>query len=166
MQIEPFDVDQLGPNSYDVRLARHLFVLQGPWGSPSWDMKREVPYKEIRIPDEGVILQPDWCCLGVTVEWTHTPQHIPKYEGRSTPARYFLQSHMTAGVGDRGYAGHWTLEIQVAKPLRIYPFMRIGQILFTEPVGIKDSLSYEEKGNYHHERQSEPRPKLPQPSNF
>lgn len=59
----------------------------------------------------------------------HFVQH---YDGRSTCGRLGIQSHMTAGFGDYGFAGSFTLEIQVAVPIKVYAGMRIGQVFFTE----------------------------------
>ena len=44
-------------------------------------------------------------------------------------------SHVSAGFGDIGFKGSWTLEMVVAQPVRIYPGMRIGQIYWHKPVG-------------------------------
>lgn len=57
---------------------------------------------------------------------------VQHYDGRSTCGRLGIQSHMTAGFGDYGFAGAFTLEIQVAVPIKVYPGMRIGQVFFTE----------------------------------
>jgi dCTP deaminase len=38
--------------------------------------------------------------------------------------------HVTAGFGDVGFAGFWTLEIFVIQPLVIYPNVEICQIYY------------------------------------
>jgi dCTP deaminase len=38
--------------------------------------------------------------------------------------------HVTAGFGDVGFSGFWTLEIFVIQPLRIYPGVEICQIYY------------------------------------
>ncbi len=45
----------------------------------------------------------------------------------------FLQ--ITADLGQLGKAHKWTLEIQVVKKLRVYPFMEIGKVTFWLPKG-------------------------------
>ncbi len=56
------------------------------------------------------------------------------YEGRSTCARIGLASHITAGFGDYGFAGSFTLEIvnHAHYPIQLRPGMRIGQVAFDE----------------------------------
>jgi len=54
------------------------------------------------------------------------------YEGRSTMGRIGIASHVTAGFGDVGFQGAFTLELVNLFPLPIvlYAGMRIGQISF------------------------------------
>ena len=42
---------------------------------------------------------------------------------------------MSAGFGDIGFRGNWTLEMVVAQLVRIYPGMRIGQLYWHNPDG-------------------------------
>lgn len=173
IKLEPFDVKRVGPNSYDVSLASTLYRLKLPSEGSSCvtsslmrqclDVYYEPEYEKIVLDDSGFILQPGQLYLGVTQEFSHTPHHIPCYEGRSTLARYGVQSHQTAGFGDIDYAGHWTLELTVTLPVRIYPGIRIGQLYFDEPTG---NTSNQYRGHYAYEQYTEnPKPKLPVPGN-
>jgi dCTP deaminase len=38
--------------------------------------------------------------------------------------------HVTAGYGDVGFKGFWTLEIVAVEPVRIYSNMEIGQLSY------------------------------------
>ncbi len=38
--------------------------------------------------------------------------------------------HVTAGFGDVGFCGYWTLEIFVVQPLVIYPDVEVCQIYY------------------------------------
>jgi len=40
--------------------------------------------------------------------------------------------HATAGRGDVGFCNHWTLELSVVQPVRIYAGMPIGQLIYFE----------------------------------
>jgi dCTP deaminase len=51
-------------------------------------------------------------------------------EGRSSIGRLGLYIHVTAGFGDVGFAGYWTLEIQCIHPIIIYPMAQICQIYY------------------------------------
>jgi dCTP deaminase len=129
--IEPFDPACIGPNSYDVHLAPDMFVYR----EPVLDTRRENRGRSFHIPEEGLVLQPGTLYLGATVEHTECPDLIPTYEGRSSMGRLGLFSHITAGFGDVGFRGRWTLELAVVQPVRVYAGMRIGQLSFYRPDG-------------------------------
>lgn len=86
--------------------------------------------KRIAIPEEGLIIEPGTLYLGRTVEYTKTEGCVPMIEGRSSIGRLGLFIHITAGFGDVGFAGFWTLEISCIQPIRIYPFVAICQIFY------------------------------------
>ena len=127
--INPFNSDQIGPNSYDVRLSDKLKIYDFSKTSVL-DCKKSNPTKTFIIPDEGIVLQPNILYLGSTVEKIGSDNYIPMYEGRSSMARLGIQSHLSAGFGDIGFSSNWTLEIAVIHPTIVYPNMRIGQVYF------------------------------------
>lgn len=127
--IEPFNEENLGPNSYDVRLDDKLIVYDME-RCGVLDYKQQNPVMILHIPPEGLVLQPNRLYLGTTIERAGSNFYIPMYEGRSSMARLGFQSHISAGFGDVGFKDKWTLEITVIHPLRIYPGIRIGQIFF------------------------------------
>jgi len=127
--IDPFNPEHLGPNSYDLRLSDTLLVYQGY----TLDAKRRNVSIRREIPKDGIVLVPGRLYLGSTVEYTETPNLVPGIEGRSSVGRLGINVHSTAGFGDVGFRGTWTLELSVVQPVRIYSSMRICQI-FYEPV--------------------------------
>lgn len=124
--IEPFEQNQLNPNSYNLRLHNELVVYQ----DKILDMKRKHETQKIIIPESGLILQPGILYLGRTVEYTATNNLVPMIEGRSSIGRLGLFIHITAGFGDVGFKGFWTLEIFCVQPIRIYPTIEICQIFY------------------------------------
>ena len=56
-------------------------------------------------------------------------------EGRSSIGRLGLFVHVTAGFGDVGFCGYWTLEMFAVQPMRIYPGVPICQIFYHEITG-------------------------------
>lgn len=124
--IEPFDEKKLNPNSYNLTLADELLV----YDQPVLDMKRPNPTSRLTIPEEGMVLQPHRLYLGRTEEYTRTEGYVPMLEGRSSTGRLGLFIHVTAGFGDVGFAGYWTLEIFCVQPIRIYPHVEICQIYY------------------------------------
>ena len=126
LQISPFNEKQLGPNSYNLRLHEDLLV----YDTSVLDMKQDNPVKPLRIKEEGLILQPHTLYLGRTIEHTETNSFVPMLEGRSSIGRLGLFIHVTAGFGDVGFKGYWTLEMFCVSPIRIYAGVEICQIFY------------------------------------
>ncbi len=124
--IEPFCESQLNPNSYNLRLHNELLVYE----DAALDMKKPHTTMRLIIPKEGLLLQPNRLYLGRTKEYTRTESLVPMIEGRSSVGRLGLFIHVTAGFGDVGFAGYWTLEIFCIQPVRIYPDVEICQIYY------------------------------------
>lgn len=124
--IEPYDESRLNPNSYNLSLFEELVV----YDEEVLDMKKEHKVKTIKIPDEGLLLEPGKLYLGRTNEYTRTENYIPMLEGRSSIGRLGLYIHVTAGFGDVGFSGYWTLEIHCVMPIRIYKDVELCQIYY------------------------------------
>ncbi len=124
--IHPFNEKQLNTNSYNVKLGEKLLR----YTSDTLDMKKENEVETIIIPDEGYWLQPNELYLGHTEEYTKTFNYVPMIEGRSSIGRLGIFIHITAGFGDVGFCGYWTLEILVTKPTKIYKGVEIAQLYY------------------------------------
>ena len=79
---------------------------------------------------EGFKLEPNQLYLGRTLEYTSTKKFVPMIEGRSSIGRLGIFIHITAGFGDVGFSGYWTLEIFCIKPIIIYPNVEIAQLYY------------------------------------
>jgi dCTP deaminase len=124
--IEPFDRINLGTNSYDVHLGKHL----GVYRDRELDARRHNEIDVFEIGEEGFVLQPGTLYLGVTVEYTETHHAVPFLEGKSSVGRLGIDIHATAGKGDVGFCNTWTLEISCVQPVRVYAGMPIGQLIY------------------------------------
>ena len=124
--IEPFNRSQLNSNSYNVRLHNKLLVYK----EKTLDMKKPNETKEIIISENGFKLEPNELYLGRTLEYTTTKNFVPMIEGRSSIGRLGIFIHITAGFGDVGFSGYWTLEIFCIKPIIIYPNVEIAQLYY------------------------------------
>lgn len=51
-----------------------------------------------------------------------------------------MQIHLTAGFGDIGFQGTYTLEITVVQPVRVYAGYPVAQVYFEKPDGKVDFL--------------------------
>ena len=124
--IDPFDEKYLNPNSCNLRLFNELLA----YTDETLDMKRPLSTETVPIPDSGLLLRPGRLYLGRTFERTETHKFVPMLEGRSSVGRLGLFIHVTAGFGDVGFSGYWTLEIQCVQPIVIYPMVEICQIYY------------------------------------
>ena len=93
-------------------------------------MKKDNPYEIIPLTSDGYVLQPGVLYLGQTMEYTETHKFVPMLEGRSSVGRLGIAVHSTAGFGDIGFCGYWTLEITCTEKVRIYPGVDICQIYY------------------------------------
>jgi len=147
--IDPFQESRLNPNSYDLALHDELMVYE----EVVLDMRKANRVRRIGIPREGLVLQPNQLYLGRTVERTETHNFVPMIEGRSSIGRLGLFVHVTAGFGDVGFCGFWTLEMFAVQPVRIYAGVAICQIFYHDVHG--DITEYR-NGKYQHNTDIQP----------
>lgn len=173
IEIDPYNESQLNPNSYNLRLDKHLKVycpnktamfkdvgsLTGTVFNPKdWtysnyrgdgdiylDLHEKDDTDDLYIGDDGIILKPGILYLGSTIERTFTDKYVPMLNGRSSVGRKGLTIHVTAGFGDIGFNGKWTLEMTVVHPLKVYYGDEICQISFFDVFG---DTSYKYNGRY------------------
>ncbi len=138
--IAPYSRECLGSNSYDVHLGETLATYK----NHILDAKKHNEIEYFTIPEEGFVLYPHIFYLGVTLEYTETHAHVPFLEGKSSTGRLGIDIHATAGKGDIGFKGNWTLEISVKQPVRVYKGMPIGQLIYF-PVDGDTLVKYDQK---------------------
>ncbi len=124
--IDPFDIKKVNPNSYNLSLHSELMYYE----NDSLDMKAENKAVSMTIPQDGFLMMPGKLYLGRTKEFTRTENLVPMLEGRSSIGRLGLFVHITAGFGDVGFAGYWTLEMFCVQPIMIYADVEICQIYY------------------------------------
>jgi dCTP deaminase len=142
IRIVPFLRESLGTNSYDVHLGKSLAV----YSDRELDARKHNTIIHFEIPEEGYVIQPGVLYLGVTEEYTETHTHVPFLEGKSSTGRLGIDIHATAGKGDVGFCGNWTLEISCKLPVRIYAGMPVGQLIYF-PVDGEIEVKYNNKAN-------------------
>ena len=147
--IEPYQEEDLGTNSYDVHLGKALAVYR----DEILDAKKHNKTDAIEIPAEGYVLLPGRTYLGVTQEYTESHKHVPFLEGKSSVGRLGIDIHATAGKGDVGFCNHWTLEISVNQPVRVYEGMPIAQLIYFVVQGDVTTL-YSDKGSAKYNQRS------------
>ena len=153
---------KINPHSVDVTLCDKFAVVMTHWDCGYID-PRDESSMQCNIKQVGHFdLKPGQFILGAVQErfdcdapvevwfrqkWHHnnpdhiTPMHFTqKYDGRSSMARLGILSHCTAGYGDYGFKGAFTLELFNCSSniVRLYAGMRIGQISFEVIIGNVD----------------------------
>jgi dCTP deaminase len=150
IKVEPFDIKNMGGNSYDVHLSKYF----AQYVDKTLDAKKHNKIKHFEITEKGFVLKPGQLYLGSTLEYTEAHKHVPFLEGKSSTGRLGIDIHATAGKGDVGFCGYWTMEISTSKSVRIYPGMPIAQLIYYVVDGKVDRLynkkssakySYQEK---------------------
>ena len=147
--IDPFQEAQLNPNSYNLSLHNELLTYE----EVVLDLRQQNRVRRLVVPEDGLVLNPNQLYLGRTVERTETHDLVPMIEGRSSVGRLGLFVHVTAGFGDVGFCGYWTLEMFAVQPVRIYPYVPICQIFYHQIAGEYKSYSSEK---YQHNRDIQP----------
>lgn len=135
--IEPYNSQQLNPNSYNLRLHNELMI----YADDMLDAGKNNPTKPIVIPDDGFILEPGQLYLARTLEYTETRGLVPMILGRSSIGRLGISVHLTSGFGDIGFCGYWTLQLTCVKRVKIYPNMKICQIFYHNVLGEYENYS-------------------------
>lgn len=148
ISIDPYHPENINPNSYNLTLHDELMVYE----EVVLDMAKDNRVRRIEIPPEGLVLSPNQLYLGRTAERTTTHNLVPQIEGRSSVGRLGLFVHVTAGFGDVGFSGYWTLEMFAVQPVRIYAGVPICQIFYHELTG--EVTEYTSK--YQHNRDIQP----------
>lgn len=135
--IDPFVSDNLNPNSYNLRLHDELLV----YTEEILDFRKKNQTKKIIIPEDGYLLQPGQMYLARSLEYTETHGFVPIIQGRSSVGRLGVTVHITAGFGDVGFCGYWTMQLTTVKPVRIYAGMKICQIYYQTLLGDYEEYS-------------------------
>jgi dCTP deaminase len=150
--IEPFTAAALGSNSYDVHLSKYLAAYE----EEILDAAHHNRVRHFEIPLGGYVLLPQRTYLGSTLEYTETHRHVPFLEGKSSVGRLGIDIHATAGKGDVGFCNHWTLEISVSQPVRVYTGMPIAQLIYFVVHGVVKTPYHKKKSAKYNVRTPRP----------
>lgn len=121
------------PPLIDVPKVREATTDAGMRGDFSHYFNGVIPFGEEY--NDAWLLVPGQFYLAETLEETYCRGVIPHLDGRSTCGRLSIEAHKTAGVGDNGFHGRWTLEIEATEPVLVRPGDRLFQVYFTPAWG-------------------------------
>ncbi|MEU7023936.1 deoxycytidine triphosphate deaminase [Streptomyces sp. NPDC046203] len=137
--IEPYEPNRVSPNAYDWRLGDSLRLHDG-----SLDAATPTEFSEVVIPEAGYMLLPDILYLGTTYERTGSETYAQLLNGDRTIGALGIWVHVSAPLGHQGHAIRWTLEIRTSRPVRVYPRMTFGKLVFLQTLGA--TASYQQHG--------------------
>lgn len=145
IKITNYDPAHVGPNSYDVRIdlgtLRHVTRFTSDnLGNAVFNhaidpMEPSTHGTSSKRYDTKATLQPTEFYLAQTIEHIDAGPFVPMMEGRSSWARLGVSFHHSAGFGDIGYSGPWTMEITCRFPTIIRHGQRVAQIYFVRAEG-------------------------------
>lgn len=167
IEIDPFVPEHVNVTSYDLTLGDEVKVYRAWVREPGlhadglelqpmptlipegiFDSRLEPGTFDYKInPKLGWVLKPGIGYLMHTRERVMTRKYNPILDGKSSIGRLFIQVHATAGYGDPGFDGQYTLEVIVQHPVRVYPGMRFCQIRFHTIAG-ELGKTYDQVGHY------------------
>lgn len=145
------DDPRVQPASYDLRLGNRVAVYRdvtelyhmkgraisdhgrGLFVNPNGflDAKKKLEVREFEMdPEQGWFCRPGIGYLMHTAERILTNHFLPTLNGKSSVGRIFTTCHVTAGQGDPGFNGQYTLEVTVTHPTIVYPGKPFCQVLF------------------------------------
>lgn len=136
--IDPLEENQIQPSSVDLKLGDEFLIY--PDSIEVLDVRDKnlsAKLDLVKVDDSGFIIQPKHFILATTVEYVKLADNLTAFvEGRSSLGRLglFIEN---AGWVDAGFEGNITLEFYNAntRPIKIYPNMRICQLVFAEMKG-------------------------------
>lgn len=150
ISIDPFDPVNVGPNGVDLHFGDKLYTydpnrrgVHNPADGARYfalepdrlPKLREVPFVVLRDSEPSWLLTPGVLYLGRTHERTRVDGAVPRVSGRSSLGRVGVGVHVTAGDGDDGFDGTWTLEITVVEPVLLRPGGRYVQMRVCTQIG-------------------------------
>lgn len=155
--IEPFNVDKIGPCSIDVTLGEGMLKLDPRmtriYADGTHQDKYPIKMVEVEKDDYGYYTIPPYgCALGTTVESIMLPKTLScDVMGKSSIGRLFLTIHQTAAFIDPGWPkGTITLEFFNATPCWMYlkPGQDIGQFVFSKVDGCSEGYGDRKESHY------------------
>ncbi|WP_268220463.1 dCTP deaminase [Streptomyces sp. EMB24] len=136
--IDPYEPSRLSPNAYDWRLGDTIRVCDG-----DLDAATPTAFSEQPIPDTGLVLRPDLLYLGITLERTGSETYAQLLNGDRATGSLGIWVHVSAPLGHQGHAIRWTLEIRATRPVRVYPGMTFGKLVFLTAFGAPASYQHQ-----------------------
>lgn len=142
-KLDPWDVDNVQPASYDVHLGGTVRKYAAPGILIDCVRPQDLTFDEDCSKVGKFILKPDEFALGHTIERIELGNYLcARLEGKSSLGRLGLCVHVTAGWFDPGFHGTATIELYNfnSHPLVLEVGMPIAQFTFMYVSSTVDNL--------------------------
>jgi len=165
IKIDPYVEENVQPASIDLTLGEEVRVyssqviehtgrdLDRPGEALVHDVyqpldpKKALQTTKFKMTDEGFVIKPGILYLMHTHERICSTTMVSVLDGKSSIGRLGVVVHLTAGYGDPGFDGQYTLEVTCIHPVILYPGMKIAQMRFHVMYG-EVNTSYATRGHY------------------
>jgi len=136
--IEPYEPENIGPGSIDLRLGNKFRVFDK--SQNVHDVTEDTDYKKLTklVEADSIMIMPHETILAVTMEKITLSENLCGWlEGRSRFARLGLMVHISASFMQPGLSNKQVLEISNMSniPLRLKAGTKICQFIFQETKG-------------------------------
>lgn len=163
IEIDPYEPAHLNPASIDLTLGPKVLVARGFYQSEdpnqTYETRQQYDWPELQRYDErSIVLEPGELYIMHTAERVCTRRYVPVLDGKSSVGRIGVQIHITAGYGDPGFDGQYTLEVTSVYRVRVYVGMRFCQMRFHTLAG--EPADYQKSGHYVGEASRGPVPSM------
>ena len=86
--------------------------------------------RRVKIPKEGLVLEPRKMYLAKTSERIKTNGYVPVLNGRTSLSLLGVSIELNSGYGTDNYDGNFLLSIVSTMPVVIYPNIEVGNLTF------------------------------------
>lgn len=166
IEVDPLNEDNIQPASIDLTLGDEVRVYSNqivtqfekydqsaiPGESLHHDLYHLIDPRQpqstvsFKIDERGFIIRPGILYLMHTAERLHAKNYVSVLDGKSSIGRLGVVVHLTAGYGDPGFNGQYTLEVTCIHPVILFAGMKIAQMRFHTLEG--EITDYRWKGHY------------------
>lgn len=149
--LEPFNIKQLQPATYDIRLG-NTFIVNDAHSTKAIDLAKGVfpKTRKIEVKDgEEFVLHPGVSILGYSKEKFGSDKYLIEVNGKSSLARIGLIVHNSASIVNPGHILNIALELCNLNnvPIVLRPGMEIAQLSFST-LSNPTKRSYKQTGRY------------------
>jgi dCTP deaminase len=149
--LEPFNIKQLQPATYDIRLG-NTFIVNDAHSTKAIDPVKGIfpKTRKVEVGDgEEFVLHPGVSILGYSKEKFGSDKYLIEVNGKSSLARIGLIVHNSASIVNPGHILNIALELCNLNnvPIVLRPGMEIAQLSFST-LSNPTKRSYKQTGRY------------------